>query len=292
MMWTTTPAFLGALLIFTLLGLGADQEVDAAKIQSIHQGLRAEIWIHPILFIVPLSVGLLIIKRFSTITTLAFGAIFGGIVAVFAQPELLVNLAGIEGIQGSFKAVIMAMSSKIQLPAEDPVVKDLLSAKGMEGMLGTVWLILCALCFGGVMERSGFLACMSAALLKRVNSDSGLISATTATGIFLNTTASDQYLAIVVPGRMYRQSYADRGLAPEALSRTLEDASTVTSVLIPWNTCGAAQASVLGVATIAYAPFCFFNILSPMMTLLFAYMGWKQPRLSVENTIVNDSTIS
>ena len=292
MMWTTTPAFLGALLIFTLLGLGADQEVDAAKIQSIHQGLRAEIWIHPILFIVPLSVGLLIIKRFSTITTLAFGAIFGGIVAVFAQPELLVNLAGIEGIQGSFKAVIMAMSSKIQLPAEDPVVKDLLSAKGMEGMLGTVWLILCALCFGGVMERSGFLACISAALLKRVNSDSGLISATTATGIFLNTTASDQYLAIVVPGRMYRQSYADRGLAPEALSRTLEDASTVTSVLIPWNTCGAAQASVLGVATIAYAPFCFFNILSPMMTLLFAYMGWKQPRLSVENTIVNDSTIS
>ncbi len=285
MLWTTTPAFLGALLIFTIMGLGADQAVDAAKIQTIHQGLRANIWIHPILFIVPVSVGFLIAKRVSTITTLAFGAIFGGIVAVFAQPELLEKLAGLGGIQGSFKAVIMAMSSKIQLPADDPVVKDLLSAKGMEGMLGTVWLILCALCFGGVMERSGFLATMSAALLKRVNSDKGLVTATTATGVFLNVTASDQYLAIVVPGRMYRQSYADRGLAPEALSRTLEDAGTVTSVLIPWNTCGAAQAGVLGVATIAYAPFCFFNILSPLMTLLFAYMGWKQPRLNPELTV-------
>ena len=172
------------------------------------------------------------------------------------------------------------MSSKIQLPATDPVVKDLLQAKGMEGMLGTVWLILCALTFGGVMERAGFLTSMSRALLEKVKTDRGLVGATTATSAFLNVTASDQYLAIVVPGRMYRQSYQERGLAPEALSRTLEDAGTVTSVLIPWNTCGAAQASVLGVATVAYAPFCFFNILSPIMTIVFAYMGWKQPRLT------------
>ena len=142
------------------------------------------------------------------------------------------------------------------------------------------------------MERSGFLASMSRALLKKVKSDRGLVGATTATSAFLNVTASDQYLAIVVPGRMYRQSYQERGLAPEALSRTLEDAGTVTSVLVPWNTCGAAQASVLGVATLAYAPFCFFNILSPLMTLLFAYMGWKQPRLEKETSTTSSTANS
>jgi Na+:H+ antiporter, NhaC family len=292
MLWTTTPAFVGSLLIFAVLGLGADQVVDAAKIESIHQGLRAQVWIHPILFIVPVSVAVLIVKRTPTLATLAFGTIFGGVVAVIAQPTLIEQLAGQGGIQGSFKAVMMAMSSKIQLPADDPVVKDLLSAKGMEGMLGTVWLIICALTFGGVMERSGFLASMSRALLKKVKSDRGLVGATTATSAFLNVTASDQYLAIVVPGRMYRQSYQERGLAPEALSRTLEDAGTVTSVLVPWNTCGAAQASVLGVATLAYAPFCFFNILSPLMTLLFAYMGWKQPRLEKETSTTSSTANS
>ena len=279
MLWTTTPAFIGALIIFGALGLGANQAVDTAKITSIQSGLREHVWIHPILFIVPVSVGGLIAKRAPTLATLAFGTIFGGVVAVFAQPALIEQLAGQGGLIGGFKAVMMAMSSKIQLPASDPTVSDLLSAKGMQGMLGTVWLILCALAFGGVMERSGFLEVISRALLRKVTTDRGLVGATTATSVFLNVTASDQYLAIVVPGRMYRQSYEERGLAPEALSRTLEDAGTVTSVLIPWNTCGAAQASVLGVATLAYAPFCFFNILSPLMTILFAVMGWRQPRL-------------
>ena len=279
MLWTTIPSFVGALIIFGILGLGADQAVDAAKIENIHQGLRTHVWIHPILFIVPLSVAILIAKRVPTLATLAFGALFGGIVAIFAQPAIVAELAGQGGFAGGFKAVMMAMSSKIELPASDPIVKDLLSAKGMEGMLGTIWLILCALSFGGVMETSGFLDTISQVLLRKVNSDRSLVGATTATSVFLNVTASDQYLAIVVPGRMYRQTYEERGLAPEALSRTLEDAGTVTSVLVPWNTCGAAQASVLGVATMAYAPYCFFNILSPLMTILFAFMGWKQPRL-------------
>lgn len=284
MLWTTTPAFVGALLIFGIMGLGASDTVDTAKIESIHSGLRANVWIHPVLFVVPISVGIMIARRSSTLATLAFGALFGGFVAIFAQPTLIEHLAGQGGFIGGFKAVMMAMSSKIQLPASDPTVSDLLTAKGMEGMLGTVWLILCALAFGGVMERSRFLEVISAALLRRVNSDGGLVGATTATSVFLNVTASDQYLAIVVPGRMYRERFKERGLAPEALSRTLEDAGTVTSVLVPWNTCGAAQASVLGVATWAYAPFCFFNILSPLMTLLFAMMGWKQARLSFKET--------
>ena len=130
------------------------------------------------------------------------------------------------------------------------------------------------------MERSGFLTQISEALLKKVQSRSGLVTATASTSMFLNVSASDQYLAIVVPGRMYRQRFADQGLAPEALSRTLEDAGTVTSVLVPWNTCGATQSAVLGVATVAYLPYCFFNWLSPIITVLFAYLGWYQPLLS------------
>ena len=130
------------------------------------------------------------------------------------------------------------------------------------------------------MERTGALNAISASLLKRVKSDRSLVITTVGSGLFLNTTASDQYLAIVVPGRMYREAYQARGFKPEALSRTLEDSATVTSVLIPWNTCGAMQASVLGVATFAYAPYSFFNWISPLMTIFFALMGWRQLKRS------------
>jgi len=281
MMKTTIPTFSMTLIIFGLMGLGASETVDTDKIASLHEGLRALVWIHPILLIVPLSVAVLIALRVPTLATLTFGAVFGGVVAAFTQPELIHKIAGEGGALGSFKAIILAMSDKITLTETTPELKRLLTAKGMFGMLNTVWLILCALAFGGVMERSGFLTKISEALLSRVQSRSGLVTATASTSIFLNVSASDQYLAIVVPGRMYRQRFADQGLAPEALSRTLEDAGTVTSVLIPWNTCGATQSAVLGVATVAYLPYCFFNWLSPIVTVLFAYFGWYQPLLNI-----------
>lgn len=281
MLWTTVPSFSLTLLIFLFLGLQFSQ-MDAESIHLeratvVQEALRASVWIHPILFMVPGVVILLIIKRVPTIPTLAIGALFGGLVAIWAQPELIAHVGGgVQGFKGSFTAVMNALSHKISLPSDNPMVADLLSSKGMEGMLGTVWLILCALCFGGVMERTGALTTISQALLKQVKNDRSLIITTVGSGLFLNTTASDQYLAIVVPGRMYREAYQARGFKPEALSRTLEDSATVTSVLIPWNTCGAMQASVLGVATFAYAPFCFFNWISPLMTILFAVMGWQQ----------------
>jgi NhaC family Na+:H+ antiporter len=149
----------------------------------------------------------------------------------------------------------------------------LLTGKGMEGMLNTIWLIVTAMCFGGVMEACGLLKRITDPLVEFATSTGSLIATTTGSCIFLNATASDQYLAIVVPGRMFRETFEDRGLAPQNLSRTLEDAGTVTSVLIPWNTCGAAQSGVLGIATFAYAPFCFFNLISPLMTILFGYLG-------------------
>ena len=150
----------------------------------------------------------------------------------------------------------------------------------MYGMLSTVWLILTAMVFGGVMEGTGMLKRIAREIIKLANSTGSLVASTAATCFTFNVTASDQYIAIVVPGRMFSGTFRERGLAPENLSRTLEDSGTVTSVLIPWNTCGAYQSSVLGVATFTYLPYCFFNILSPFMTILFAYLNIKIRRLN------------
>ncbi len=159
----------------------------------------------------------------------------------------------------------------------------LMKGKGMVGMLNTIWLIICAMCFGGVMESCGLLQRITSSLIYFVHSTGSLIATTAGSCIFVNLTASDQYLAIVVPGRMFRETYQDRGLAPENLSRTLEDSGTVTSVLVPWNTCGAFQAGTLGVATMAYAPFCFFNIISPMMTLFYGFAGLMIAKLDIKS---------
>ena len=154
----------------------------------------------------------------------------------------------------------------------------LMAGKGMQGMLNTIWLIVTAMCFGGVMEACGFLRRITEPLVRMAKSDGSLVATTAGTCMFVNATASDQYLSIVVPGRMYRESFEERGLDARNLSRTLEDAGTVTSVLVPWNTCGAAQMGVLGVAVMSFAPYCFFNIISPFMTILYAYIGIKIAR--------------
>ena len=156
----------------------------------------------------------------------------------------------------------------------------MLSSNGMYGMLNTIWLIICAMIFGGVMEKAGFLKIIANAIMTRAKSNSSLVTSTAGSCMFFNLTASDQYLAIVVPGRMYKNMFKENKLAPENLSRTLEDTGTVTSVLIPWNTCGAYQAGVLGVGTIYYLPYCFFNIISPLMTLLYAYAKIKIKKIN------------
>lgn len=162
-------------------------------------------------------------------------------------------------------------------------LNDLFSAGGMYGMLGTIWLIVCAMVFGGAMEAIGALDRITEALLKLFHTTFGLFASTVASCLALNVTASDQYLAIVVPGKMFSKAYRDKGLAPENLSRTLEDSGTVTSVLVPWNTCGAYQSGVLGVSTFAYLPYAFFNIISPFMTLLFAAIGLKIKMLTTKD---------
>ncbi len=212
------------------------------------------------------------------------GTLLGGVFAVIFQPHLMDQISGISGnfVKSSYIAIMKAIYTQTSVETGSAMVNDLLTAKGMEGMLNTIWLIICAMVFGGVMEKSGMLKRMAEYVIQFAHSTGSLVATTAGTCVFFNITASDQYLAIVVPGRMFADTFRERGLMPENLSRTLEDSGTVTSVLIPWNTCGAAQSSVLGVATMAYAPFCFFNIISPLMTITFAYLNIKIRRFAMQ----------
>jgi Na+:H+ antiporter, NhaC family len=167
------------------------------------------------------------------------------------------------------------MYGSISIATSNDMVNELLDSGGMSGMLNTIWLILCAMIFGGVMEAAGMLQNIAQAIIKLAKSTGSLIAATASTCLVFNVTASDQYIAIAVPGRMFAKTYKDRNLKPEVLSRTLEDSATVTSVLVPWNTCGATQSQVLGVATGDYFFYCFFNLISPLMTVFFGFFNIK-----------------
>lgn len=276
MAFTTVPSILLTLIIFLILGLNMDSQISPGDIQIISQAISSKFVISPWLFLVPVLVILLIIKKVPAIPALLAGTLLGGLAAIIFQKDVILELsASSDYFQASYMTLMNAMSGDIAIITNNAMINDLLSTGGMYGMLNTVWLIICAMCFGGAMEASGFLQRISRELLRFAKNTASLVATTTGTCIFFNVTASDQYLAIVVPGRMFADSYKDKGLAPENLSRTLEDAGTVTSVLVPWNTCGATQASVLGVATLAYLPFCFFNIISPIMTMIYAIVGIK-----------------
>jgi Na+:H+ antiporter, NhaC family len=186
---------------------------------------------------------------------------------------------------------MQAMFGDVSLTTTETSVNELLSTSGMRGMLDTVWLILSAMVFGGVMESAGLLRRITQPIVRYAKSTGSLVASTVGTCIFFNTTASDQYISIVVPGRMFRKTYEEKGLKPEVLSRTLEDSGTMTSVLIPWNTCGATQSRVLGVDTFAYAPYAFFNIISPLMTILFAYLNIKIRRFGKDEKTGEKSNV-
>ena len=223
----------------------------------------------------------LIVKKVPAAPALLIGALIGGITAIAFQPQIIESLAT-EGVgygQAAYMAMIDAMTTDVAIVTGDAAADDLLSSGGMNGMLGTIWLIICAMIFGGIMEASGMLERIAQTILHLAKSTGSLIASTAGTCMVFNVTASDQYLAIVVPGRMFAKEYEKRGLAGENLSRTLEDSGTVTSALVPWNTCGAYHAGVLGVATGTYLPFAFFNIISPIMTIFYGYMGWKITKL-------------
>jgi NhaC family Na+:H+ antiporter len=270
---TTIPSITITLIIFLVIGFNYETNGSVDDVFSISNVILERFNITGWVFIVPGLVLFLIIRKVPAIPALLAGTLLGGVFALIFQPQIirLIDEGGSYAFQG-FKAIMMALYGEVKVVTSNDIVNELLITRGMGGMLNTIWLIICAMVFGGIMEVSGMLQVLAEAIIRKVHSVGSLIASTAATCIFFNVTTSDQYLAILVPGRMYADVYRKRGLKPENLSRTLEDSGTVTSVLIPWNTCGATQASVLGVATLVYAPYCFFNIISPIMTILYGYL--------------------
>ena len=280
MMYTTIPSFVITLIIFLVIGFTyttSGSEDITELLSAITNSFNISGW----LFLVPIFVIALIIKKTPAIPALLTGTLLGGIFAVIFQPGVVMSITNAEtlNLSSSYMAIINAMGSDIAISTDNEMINNLLSTSGMAGMLNTIWLIICAMIFGGAMEATGLLRRVAEPIIKYAESTGGLIATTAGTCVFFNITASDQYLSIVVPGRMFSDTYKEKGLAPENLSRTLEDSGTVTSVLIPWNTCGATQSAVLGVATFAYLPYCFFNLISPLMTIAYGYLGIKIKKL-------------
>ena len=281
MLLTTTPTIIITILVFVVIGFNLEPK-GTADTHEILQAVDAAITISPWLFMVPVLVILLIVKKTPPLVALLIGTLLGGIFALIFQPDIITAIGGgtTLNFETGYKGIMNAITIETSIPTDNEALKGLFTAGGMSKMLGTIWLILCAMVFGGIMDAIGALATISKSLLKLFHTTFGLFASTVASCLAINLTASDQYLAIVVPGKMYAKAFKDKGLAPENLSRTLEDSGTVTSVLVPWNTCGAYQSSVLGVDTFHYAGYAVFNWLSPFMTLLFAAFQIKIKKLS------------
>lgn len=294
MTWTTVPSIIITLIIFLIIGLNRGAESAPKDIGPVLEAISTTFNITPWLFLVPGLVIFFIIRKMPALPALLIGTLAGGLFAIIFQPQIIKDISGITDnfILASYIAIMKSMYTNISVDAEHTMVNSLLQTGGMYGMLNTVWLIISAMIFGGIMESAGLLHRITESIIKLAHSTGSLILSTAATCIFFNLTASDQYLSIVVPGRMFAKTYEKRGLNPQNLSRTLEDSGTVTSVLVPWNTCGATQASVLGVPTLVFLPYCFFNIISPFMTIIFAYLNIRISRFKNENGLTSNEFIN
>ncbi len=269
MMYTTVPSILITLLVFMFLSFSIDITGNT-DVSDLLVTIENTFQITPWLFAVPLMVIVMILLKTKPLVALSVGVLLAGIFAIIFQKDILLTLS-----KSNFSAVVNSILTDTQIDTPNEKLSELFSAGGMKGMIWTVLLIVCAMVFGGVMDGIGALAKITKELLAIAKSFFGLFFSTVASCIGLNIVASDQYLALVIPGKMFKKAYEDRGLAPENLSRTLEDSGTVTSVLIPWNTCGAYQSSVLKVGVGEYALYAVFNYLSPIMTLIFAALKIK-----------------
>ncbi|MEL6972831.1 MAG: Na+/H+ antiporter NhaC [Bacteroidota bacterium] len=276
MAFTTVPSILIALAIFALLSPDV-QETDTTAVTSLLVDIEKIFDVTPMLFLVPAAVVALIIFKVKPLAALGSGVVLAIVFAFIYQPDILAGLS-----ESSTQSVINAVLTDTAIATDNEKLADLFQAGGMNGMLWTIYLIISAMVFGGIMDGIGALQRITASLLQLADSVFGLFASTVFSCLGLNAIASDQYLAIVIPGKMFAKAYEERGLAPENLSRTLEDSGTVTSVLVPWNTCGAYQSGVLGVSVLDYFVYAIFNYLSPFMTLLFAALRIKIRQLNGE----------
>jgi len=282
MVYTMVPALTLTLIIFLVLGFTVTPAQTAIHVDVMTREIASVIHLSPWLLLVPVVLVLVIVKKVSPIPSLFIGVLLGLVFAVVFQQDLLLKLAGESKSYGEaiYKAVLGSMSGRTVIETGNERLTELFTTGGMAGMLNTVWLILTAMIFSGVMESAGLLNRIAEAVMCMAKSTGSLVLSTILTSIFMNITASDQYISIVVPGRMYADIYRRKGYKPELLSRTLEDGGTVTSVLVPWNTGGAVQSSVLGVPTLTYVPYAFFNWITPLVSVLFAYLNIKIRRFS------------
>ncbi len=266
MVYTTGPSLVVALIAFSFLGWGRNGDIDTSQVDAIRAAITSDYLVHPLLLLGPIAVIAMVVLRIPALPALIGGSILGGIVAIIIQGD-------------NFGQVLSATYSGVASQTGNELVDGLLSRGGLSSMFSTVALIICALAFGGVMERARMLEAVARAVLGLARGVGGLVGATLVTCMGMNLLASDQYLAIVVPGRMYREAYAEKGLAPKNLSRVLEDSGTLTSVLIPWNTCGAFMIATLGLAPWTYVPFCFLNLLNPVVSAFYGITGLTMHKL-------------
>ena len=276
MLFTTIPSMTLALAIFLVAGFFL-VDVSAVDVQGFSDGLSRAFHITPWVLLVPLFTGVLIALRLPSLAVLFFSALMGGVSAVVLQGDVLLSVVGEEmpSVMGYYKALMTTFFASTHVATGGEVLDRLVSTRGMSGMLTTVWLILCAVSFGGVMYAGGMLRTIADVALSSVRGLAGLVGATAVTGAIMNVATGDQYISILITADMFRDAYRRRGEESRLLSRTIEDSSTVTSVLVPWNTCAMAQSASLGIATVVYLPFCFFNLISPFMSVVVAAIMGK-----------------
>ena len=284
MMYTTVPSMLLTLAIFTVAGF-LHEGADTAQMMAFAESLKGAFDINLWLMVVPIATGILIAKRVSPIITLFTSALLAGICAIIFQPELLREIAGMDvmGAKAMFKGLFMTFYGSTQIETGNEALNSLVATRGMAGMMDTIWLIICAMCFGGAMTASGMLETITSVFIRFMKKRVGMVTSTVFSGITLNICTADQYISIILTGNMFKEIYQKNGYESRLLSRTTEDAVTVTSVLVPWNTCGMTQATILSVPTLVYLPYCFFNLISPLMSIFMAILGYKIKQHHAEN---------
>ena len=281
MMITTVPSMTISLLVFLAYGLFSSPQ-PLIEQHDIIVHLQSTFNISPWPLLIPLITCTLIIFRVKPLMTLIISTSLGIIGMFIFQPQIVASIDN-----NGFLAVIKVLFTSTSIDTGDEMLNSLVATGGMEGMMPTIYLVLCAMTFGGMLLGSGMIAAITKAFTRRLHSIRSIVTATVGSGLFFNACTGDQYLSIILGGNVYKKLYRDNGLETRLLSRTLEDSVSVTSVLIPWNSCGVTQATVLGVATLTYLPYCIFNYLSPIMSIIVAYIGYKIVRQPQEDYTAN-----
>jgi len=290
LLYTTVPSLTIAFVVYAIAGYSRVTP-DSTQIAFFAEALKSNFNITPWLMLVPLATGVMIAKRLSPIVVLFISALLAAIFAIVFQPHLLREIAGATdggGVSTYLKGAMMSLFGDTQIETGNDALNDLVTTRGMGGMMSTIWLIICAICFGGAMSASGMIESITGMLQRMMKGRISTVAATVASGLTFNICTADQYIAIVLNGEMFRDVYRRNGFESRLLSRTTEDAVTVTSVLIPWSSCGMTQATVLGISTLTYLPYCIFNIVSPMMSILVAITGYKIFRKLPEKELMEE----